>query len=96
MKTAKQAAAEIYLSCGMGDIFREDKATEVIMEVLKKFESEIRKDQDKITRHACAEEINLLENEPITDLLTDTDYLVINLNDASNAIMNTKAIKEEL
>ena len=56
-----------------------------ILDVIKEFEQEIRKDQDKITRHACAESI---------------DQELINNNHSGNfarqlcreAIINTKSI----
>ena len=54
-----------------------------IVNILNRFEKEIRKDQDKITRHACAENIN---NSIETGNKIHTTHAI-------QIIMNTKMVK---
>lgn len=71
--------------CYLFGVTSKDFETEVI-KVLRRHEKEIRANQDKITRHACAESV-LKENgvpRPYGHTIT-TDQ-------ACKAIMNTKAI----
>ncbi len=56
---------------------------------LEKHEIEVRKDQDKITRHACAENINNIDNVEINGSY-DNDYL--DSGKVHNTIMNTKTV----
>ncbi len=86
MKTTKETAKDINESW-----WKSTEHIQITLErKLKKFESEIRKDQDKITRHACAE---IAVNEGSDEC---GFYTLHSSTSIHQAIMNTKAIKEEL
>lgn len=78
MKTSEELTEEIIQIAKWNGVFNGELETHT-NQLLSEFESEIRKDQDKITRHACAE----------SSLSCD------DLESVHSAIINTKAIKEE-
>ncbi len=97
MKTAKELTTEIIKIAKWTGVFNGE--LEIHTEkLLSEFESEIRKDQDKITRHSCAESVLSCdikcENAGYDMIKPGSDH--IDIDEAHSAVMNTKAIKEEL
>ncbi len=99
MKTAEEIVEEIRYTVGDGlDDIGE------IEEIIANAIHEIRKDQDKITRHDCAENIKKMEKEDIESYQKSriSAYQMgysgdsfIKTSKAHSVIMNTNAIKED-
>jgi len=82
MRTAAELMSKIdQIALHNGNGYNND-----ILKEIEQFESKIRKDQDKITRHACAE-ISIT-----TQIDYDGDSVTKLRNAIHQAIINTKAI----
>lgn len=92
MKTAKETAIKILQGVDHSKASVSAKI-KYVFEFLKDFEKEIRKDENKITRHVCAEAVSKIELHAIDGTQFDTGVREA-LKSVHQAIMNVNAVKK--